>query len=121
MSKDGGLACALAFQPTAALRPNSLTSVSVILFPPGVTLQSSRSETTAIPERKRLMAAEIAEHRDPIEELETGAEILAFWHRKYGEKGFRELLTYAYSEPIPQKPWQLSSQERIQITTREYL
>lgn len=66
--------------------------------------------------------AEIAEHKDPFEQFESVAELLAYWARKYGEQGFRELLTQLVGELMPAKaPWLLTSEERNGITTTEQL
>jgi hypothetical protein len=60
-----------------------------------------------------------AEQREPFEELESVAELLAFSYKRYGEVVFRELLTRLASEPVPAKPWLLSSEELNHVTTRE--
>jgi len=64
---------------------------------------------------------EVAERTDPIEELESVAEILAYWHKHNGEPGFRELLAALAGGPAPAKPWLLSLEQRISITTYEKL
>jgi hypothetical protein len=56
---------------------------------------------------------------NPLFALETPAAILAFWFKKRGEIGVRELLAAAMSQPVPPKPWLLPQQERNKVTTRE--
>jgi hypothetical protein len=65
------------------------------------------------------MAEVAAEHREPFEELESVAELLAFSHKRYGEVVFRELLTRLASGAAPAQPWLLSSEELNHVTTRE--
>lgn len=67
------------------------------------------TETTASPESNPF-----------IGRLESVASILAFWHKRHGEAGVRELLALTASE-VPAEPWLLSLEERVSITTRECL
>jgi hypothetical protein len=57
---------------------------------------------------------------DPLHELDTVAEHLAFWNKNQGEAFALELLAMM-DQPVPAKPSLLTLEERVKITTRETL